>query len=64
LYPTVLQQEQLESTIDGCRWVRNYLIDKHMSKEDMQFVLTELKEREPFLRNYHSKMLEMICQWS
>src|SRR5581483_8613488 len=61
LYPTASQQEQLESSIDGCRWVYNFLIDKQISKEDMQFVLTELKEREPFLRNYHSKMLQMVC---
>ena len=61
MYPTVLQQEQLESTLDGCRWVYNYFIDKRMSKEDMQFALTEMKEQAPFLRNYHSKMLQMVC---
>jgi putative transposase len=27
---------------------------------DMQFVLTELKEQEPWLREYHSKMLQMV----
>jgi len=27
----------------------------------MQFILTELKEQEPWLRQYHSKMLQMIC---
>lgn len=27
----------------------------------MQFMLTELKITEPFLRNYHSKVLQMVC---
>ena len=31
-----------------------------MSKEDMQFALTELKEHHTWLRNYHSKMLQMV----
>jgi len=61
LYPTTLQQEQLVEALDGCRWVYNYFIEKLMSKEDMQFALTELKEQETFLRNYHSKMLQMVC---
>lgn len=60
LYPTALQEQQLLETLDGCRWVYNYFLGKNMSKEDMQFALTELKEAEPFLRNYHSKMLQMV----
>ncbi len=47
-------------TLDGCRWVYDYFLGKTMTKEDMQFALTELKEEEPFLRNYHSKMLQMV----
>lgn len=31
-----------------------------MSKEDMQFALTDLKEYEPWLKLYHSKMLQMV----
>jgi putative transposase len=31
-----------------------------MSVEDMQFTLVELKESHPWLRNYHSKMLQMV----
>jgi putative transposase len=31
-----------------------------MSVYDMQFVLTELKESHSWLRNYHSKMLQMV----
>ena len=60
LYPTHFQERQLVDTLDGCRWVYNYFSDKNLSKEDMQFALTELKEQEPFLRNYHSKMLQMV----
>jgi putative transposase len=60
LYPTHGQQEKLEETLDGCRWVYNYFRKKEMSVEDMQFVLTELKESHPWLYNYHSKMLQMV----
>lgn len=31
-----------------------------LSRNDMNYALTELKEEEPWLRNYHSKMLQMI----
>jgi putative transposase len=60
LYPTREQELALEQTLDGCRWVYNYFLDKEMDVYDMQFALTELKEQEPFLRNYHSKMLQMV----
>ncbi|SRR5579885_455336 len=60
LYPTAQQQEMLEQTLDGCRWVYNYFRNKPMSIYDMQFALTELKESHPWLRNYHSKMLQMV----
>ncbi|MEW6603861.1 MAG: RNA-guided endonuclease TnpB family protein [Thermoproteota archaeon] len=62
LYPTKEQELVLEQTLDGCRWVYNYFLDKNMSKEDMQFTLVELKEQHPWLRNnYHSKMLQMVA---
>lgn len=40
----------------------NYFLDvKEMNNVyDMQFALIELKEQTPFLRNYHSKMLQMV----
>ncbi len=31
-----------------------------MSEYDINYVLTELKEQHPWLRNYHSKMLQMV----
>ncbi len=33
-----------------------------MSEYDMNYALTELKEQHPWLRNYHSKMLQMIAK--
>jgi putative transposase len=33
-----------------------------MSEYDMNYVLTELKEQHPWLHNYHSKMLQMVCK--
>lgn len=60
LYPTREQELALEQTLDGCRWVYNYFYCSRLSKEDMQFALTELKEQHPWLRNYHSKMLQMV----
>lgn len=38
----------------------NYFRKKPMSVEDMQFALVELKESHPWLKNYHSKMLQMV----
>src|SRR5579875_1111345 len=63
LYPSALQEQQLAETLDGCRWVYNYFLDNGFTSEseyDMNYALTELKEQEPFLRNYHSKMLQMV----
>jgi len=53
-------EHTLVETLDGCRWVYNYLHQSNMSIYDMQFALTELKEQHPWLRNYHSKMLQMV----
>lgn len=61
LYPTPEQELVLEQTLDGCRWVYNYFLSvTPMSEYDMNYVLTELKEQHPWLRNYHSKMLQMV----
>lgn len=62
LYPTKEQEFALEQTLDGCRWAYNYFLDKKMSEYDMNFALTELKEQHPWLRNYHSKMLQMVAK--
>ena len=61
LYPNEEQVQQFEDTLDGCRWVYNYFVDMPaMSEYDMNYALVELKEETPFLRNYHSKMLQMV----
>jgi len=60
LYPTKEQEIVLEQTLDGCRWLYNYFLDRNMSEYDMNYALTELKEQHPWLRNYHSKMLQMV----
>jgi putative transposase len=61
LYPTKEQELVLEQTLDGCRWVYNYFLSiPPMSEYDMNYALTELKEQHPWLRNYHSKMLQMV----
>ncbi len=51
----------MEQTLDGCRWIYNYFLSiPAMSEYDMNYALTELKEQHPWLRNYHSKMLQMV----
>jgi putative transposase len=63
LYPTKEQELALEQTLDGCRWVYNYFLSiPKMSEFDMNYALTELKEQHPWLRNYHSKMLQMVAK--
>lgn len=43
------------------RIVYNYFVlNKFRSRNDMNYALTELKEQQPILRLYHSKMLQMI----
>jgi putative transposase len=60
LYPTREQEPVLEQTLDGCRCVYNYFLDKNMSEYDMNYALTELKEQHSWLRNYLSKMLQIV----
>jgi putative transposase len=61
LYPTKEQELVLEQTLDGCRWVYNYFLSiPPMTEYDMNYALTELKEQHPWLRNYYTKMLQMV----
>lgn len=60
LYPTHEQEQRFVETLDGCRWVYNYFYKREMSEFDMNYALVELKEQEPWLYNYHSKMLQMV----
>lgn len=61
LYPTDYQEQKLVVSLEASRWVYNYFLNhQNMSLQDMQFVLTELKEEESWLQNFHSKMLQMV----
>lgn len=47
-----------------CRWVYNKFVESakngFVSRNDMNYILTELKQSESWLYNYHSKMLQMV----
>lgn len=61
LYPTIEQEKRLVKVLEINRVVYNYLIlNDFKSRNEMNYALTELKEQQPILRNYHSKMLQMI----
>ncbi len=61
LYPTIAQEKKLLSTLEACRYVYNYFVRTgYMTRNDMNYALTELKEQKPWLNNYHSKMLQMV----
>jgi len=61
LYPTAEQERHLEETCEVNRIVYNYFVlNKFRNRNDMNYALTELKEQQPALRKYHSKMLQMI----
>lgn len=61
LYPNSVIEARLGATLESSRWLYNYFLKSNlMSKEDMQFVLTDLKEYEQWLKLYHSKMLQMV----
>ncbi len=63
LYPNKSCINRLESTLEACRFVYNYFIDnKYTNEYDMNNMLVELKELYPWLRNYHSKMLQMVSK--
>jgi putative transposase len=48
-------------TLEINRIVYNYFVQNNFrTRNDMNYALTELKEQQPILRNYHSKMLQMI----
>jgi len=61
LYPTREQEARLEAVLEVNRIIYNYFVTNNFrSRNDMNYALTELKEQQPILRNYHSKMLQMI----
>ncbi len=64
LYPNNAQQYKLQNNLNVCKWVYNKFVEQaqksFLSRNDMNYILTELKQSEPWLYNYHSKMLQMI----
>lgn len=61
LYPKQEQEQRLVDVLEINRIVYNYfVINNFRSRNDMNYALTELKEQQTILRNYHSKMLQMV----
>ncbi|MEX2192967.1 MAG: RNA-guided endonuclease TnpB family protein [Nitrosarchaeum sp.] len=64
LYPNSDQEYKLQNNLNVCKWVYNKFVEQSqksfLSRNDMNYILTELKQSEPWLYNYHSKMLQMV----
>ena len=64
LYPTIEQAKELQNNLDACRWVYNKFVEsiqsEFVSRNDLNYFLTELKQSEPWLYKYHAKMLQMV----
>jgi len=64
LYPNLEQEYKLQNNLNVCKWVYNKFVEQaqksFLSRNDMNYILTELKQSESWLYNYHSKMLQMI----
>ena len=64
LYPNSEQEYRLQNNLNVCKWVYNKFVEQaqksFLSRNDMNYILTELKQSEPWLYNYHSKMLQMV----
>ena len=64
LYPNDSQQYRLQNNLAVCRWVYNKFVEQaqksFLSRNDMNYILTELKQSERWLYQYHSKMLQMV----
>ena len=64
LYPTIQQELILNNNLNVCKWIYNKFVEQaqksFLSRNDMNYILTELKQSEPWLYQYHSKMLQMV----
>jgi putative transposase len=64
LYPNDSQERILQNNLSVCRWLYNRFVEQaqksFLSRNDMNYILTELKLSEPWLYNYYSKMLQMV----
>ena len=64
LYPILEQKYKLQNNLNVCKWVYNKFVEQaqksFLSRNDMNYILTELKQSESWLYQYHSKMLQMV----
>ncbi|GFN39728.1 MAG: transposase [Marine Group I thaumarchaeote] len=64
LYPNDSQEKRLQNNLAVCRWVYNkfveYAQNGFVSRNDCNYYLTELKQQEPWLYEYHSKILQAV----
>ncbi len=64
LYPNDSQQAKLQNNLAVCRWVYNKFVELtqngFISRNDCNYYLTELKQQESWLYQYHSKMLQAV----
>ena len=61
LYPNKDQEKRFANVLEVNRIIYNYFVlNSFRSRNDMNYALTELKEQQPILCNYHSKMLQMV----
>jgi len=64
LYPNDSQENRLQNNLAVCRWVYNkfveYAQNRFVSRNDCNYFLTELKQSEDWLYQYHSKMLQAV----
>jgi len=64
LYPNNSQEYNLQNNLAVCRWVYNKFVEYSkngfVSRNDCNYYLTELKQSEDWLYQYHSKMLQAV----
>ncbi len=64
LYPNLEQAYKLQNNLNVCKWVYNKFVEQSqksfLTRNDMNYILTELKQSESWMYQYHSKMLQMV----
>jgi|SRR3989338_1353927 len=64
LYPNDSQEYKMQNNLAVCRWVYNKFVEQaqkgFLSRNDLNYILTELKQQESWLYQYHSKILQAV----
>lgn len=64
LYPNDSQEYKLQNNLAVCRWVYNHFVGMaqkgFITRNDCNYMLTEIKQQESWLYEYHSKMLQSV----